>query len=377
MRHVDIVMDASGLRLQGNFCQVPSHHVLGLHDVTNIWHVPLLLQAQGAPASICQQLGLKGAETVNLTVWKNTLADRWDNLEAKVNVAMVGKYTDLADAYLSVTKALQHACLSANRKLAVNWVEASHLEEVTKAEDPSAYKTAWSRLTEADGILVPGGFGNRGVEGMILSANFARKHSVPYLGICLGMQVAVIEFARNVLEMKDANSTEFNAATPFPVVVFMPEGSTTHLGGTMRLGSRRTMLQTVDCIAAKLYQADQHINERHRHRYEVNPELIDKFEEHGLRFVGRDEEGRRMEIVELEDHPFFLAAQFHPEFKSRPGKPSPCFLGLILAASGKLDNFLSGTCLSPARLPPRKKVKLSDVSFDPFKDLEAKPRTAG
>lgn len=362
--------------VQGNFCQVPSHHVLGLHDVTNIWHVPLLLQAQGAPASICQQLGLKGAETVNLSVWRSTLADRWDNLEAKVNIAMVGKYTDLADAYLSVTKALQHACLSANRKLEVNWVEASHLEEATKAEDPTAYKTAWSRLTDADGILVPGGFGNRGVEGMVLSANFARKHNVPYLGICLGMQVAVIEFARNVLEMKDANSTEFDAATPHPVVVFMPEGSTTHLGGTMRLGTRQTMLQTVDCITAKLYQADQHINERHRHRYEVNPELIDKFEQQGLRFVGKDAEGRRMEIVELEGHPFFLAVQFHPEFKSRPGKPSPCFLGLILAASGKLDNFLSGTCLSPARLPPKKKVKVSDVSFDPFKDLEAKPRTA-
>lgn len=360
----------------GNFCQVPSHHVLGLHDVTNIWHVPLLLQAQGAPASICHQLALKGADTVNLSVWRTTLADRWDNLEAKVNIAMVGKYTDLADAYLSVTKALQHACLSANRKLEVNWVEASHLEEVTKAEDPAAYKTAWSRLSGADGILVPGGFGNRGVEGMVLSANYARKHSVPYLGICLGMQVAVIEFARNVLEMKDANSTEFDAATPHPVVVFMPEGSTTHLGGTMRLGSRQTILQTVDCITAKLYQADQHINERHRHRYEVNPELIDKFEEHGLRFVGKDAEGRRMEIVELAGHPFFLAVQFHPEFKSRPGKPSPCFLGLILAASGKLDNFLSGTCLSPARLPPKKKAKVSDVSFDPFKDLEVKPRTA-
>ena len=145
--------------------------------------------------------------------------------------------------------------------------------------------------------------------------------------------------------------------------------------GTMLLGSRRTMLQTVDCIAAKLYQTEQHINERHRHRYEVNPELIDKFEEQGLRFVGKDVEGRRMEIVELENHPFFLAAQFHPEFKSRPGKPSPSYLGVILAASGNLDNFLSGTCLSPARIPPRKKLKVSDVSFDPFKDLEVKPRT--
>ena len=337
--------------------------------------MPLLLQAQGATASICSQLGLKGAEKVNLTVWKDTLADRWDHLEARVNIAMVGKYTDLADAYLSVTKALQHACLSANRKLEVTWVEASHLEEDAKTNDVAAYKQAWSRLADADGILVPGGFGNRGVEGMIATANFARKHNVPYLGICLGMQVAVIEFARNVLGMKDANSTEFNSATPHPVVVFMPEGSTTHLGGTMRLGARTTLLQTVDCITAKLYQAESYINERHRHRYEVNPELIDKFEDQGLRFVGKDTEGRRMEIVELERHPFFVAAQFHPEFKSRPGKPSPCFLGLILAASGKLDNFLSGTCLSPARAPPRKKIKVSDISFDPFKGLEVKSRT--
>ena len=263
-------------------------------------------------------------------------------LSLQVTIAMVGKYTGLSDAYLSVLKALQHACLTANRKLEVKWVEAAQLEESARSETPEAHAAAWAAMGEADGILVPGGFGERGVEGMVLAATHARQHSVPYLGICLGMQVAVIEFARNVLGLKEANSTEFAAATPHPVVVFMPEGSTTHLGGTMRLGSRRTLLQTVDCITAKLYQTDKHIDERHRHRYEVNPELVDQFEAKGLRFVGRDTEGRRMEIIELQGHPFFVASQFHPEFKSRPGRPTALFLGLILAASGKLDNFLSG-----------------------------------
>ena len=203
---------------------------------------------------------------------------------------MVGKYTGLSDAYLSVLKALQHACLAINRKLEVQWIEASDLEDPGKvcsgpfpclalhkptcrqhashwcqASDPwcpcwqgqecKAHEEAWARLKGADGILVPGGFGTRGVEGKVLAAHYARTANKPYLGICLGMQIAVIEFARNVLGLVDANSAEFDAATPTPVVVFMPEGSTTHKGGTMRLGSRRTILETVDCVTAKLYQA--------------------------------------------------------------------------------------------------------------------------
>ena len=183
---------------------------------------------------------------------------------------MVGKYTDLSDAYLSVNKALQHACLTASRKLKLEWIEAGFLEDDAKATDPSEHESAWSRVRAADGILVPGGFGGRGTEGKILAAKYARENNKPYLGICLGMQIAVIEFARNVLGWENANSAEIDPATPTPVVVFMPEGSKTHLGGTMRLGTRRTILQTVDCIAAKLYQAEQYIDERHRHRYEVN-----------------------------------------------------------------------------------------------------------
>jgi CTP synthase len=285
---------------QALFCQVPTKHVLNMHDVSNIWKVPLVLEAQGAHESICAQLQLSGADRMNLAHWKTTLADRWDNLEASLTIAMVGKYTGLSDAYLSVIKALQHACLAVNRRLDLAWVDAEKLEDAAKDEDEASWAAAHATLAAAHGVLVPGGFGSRGVEGKIMAAKYAREAGKPYLGICLGMQLAVVEYARNVLGLSDANSAEFDAATPHPVVVFMPEGSTTHKGGTMRLGSRRTVLETVDCIAAKLYQAEQYVHERHRHRYEVNPTLVPELEAKGLKFVGKDETGQRMEIVELQ-----------------------------------------------------------------------------
>jgi CTP synthase len=192
-----------------------------------------------------------------------------------------------------------------------------------------------------DGILVPGGFGERGTEGKILTAKYARENKVPFLGICLGMQAAVIEYARNVLGNKSAHSTEMVPECADPAVIFMPEGSTTHMGGTMRLGARRTFFQTQDCKAAKLYNSPPFVDERHRHRYEVNPDMVDKLEAAGCVFVGKDETNRRMEILELESHPFFLATQYHPEYKSRPGRPSPPFMGLILAASGQLDRYIT------------------------------------
>ncbi|GFZ19361.1 CTP synthase family protein [Actinidia rufa] len=163
---------------------------------------------------------------------------------------------------------------------------------------------------------------------MMLAAKYARENKVPYLGICLGMQISVIEFARSVLGLETANSEEFDAETPNPVVIFMPEGSRTHMGSTMRLGSRRTLFQTPDCITAKLYHNSEYVEERHRHRYEVNPDMISMLEEAGLTFVGKDESGKRMEILELPSHPFYVGVQFHPEFKSRPGRPSAPFLGI-------------------------------------------------
>lgn len=309
------------------FCHVPEEAVISTHDVPNIYHVPLMLEAQG----LCATLGLKVQPNGLLDDWRR-MAHHLDALEENVTIAMVGKYTDLSDAYLSVIKALQHAAMAADRKLTIDWLEAGELEHGVPDD---VHADAWKRLRAADGILVPGGFGHRGVEGKILAANYARTNGVPYFGICLGLQVAAIEFARNVLGMEGSTSTEFDEDCPNPAVIFMPEISTTHLGGTMRLGSRPTLFQVDDCKVKRLYGGSESVDERHRHRYEVNPELIERLEAAGLTFVGKDETGQRCEILELPDHPYFVAVQYHPEFKSRPGRPSPPFLGLILAASGQ------------------------------------------
>ncbi|KAM1004164.1 hypothetical protein ACFX2C_004389 [Malus domestica] len=291
-------------------------------------HVP----DQNAHEAILKGFNLLGvAREPNLREW-TARTEISANLHDPVRIAMVGKYTGLSDAYLSVLKALLHASVACRRKLLVDWVAAGDLEDVTAAEAPAAYKAAWDLLKGADGVLVPGGFGDRGVQGKILAAKYARENKVPYLGICLGMQIAVIEFARSVLGIADANSTEFDSETTSPCVIFMPEGSKTHMGGTMRLGSRRTYFKVTDCKSAKLYGNVAFVDERHRHRYEVNPDMISQLENAGLSFVGRDETGRRMEIVELPTHPYFVGVQFHPEYKSRPGKPSALFLGLIAAA---------------------------------------------
>ncbi|KFM28906.1 CTP synthase 2 [Auxenochlorella protothecoides] len=359
-----------------SFCHVAPEQVLTMHDVSNIWRVPLMLQDQGAHTTICSVLGLgASAPKIDMQRWKTGIADKWDSLrEAQaVKIVLVGKYVELMDAYLSVTKALQHACLAASVKLDLEILESGDLEPVTadSPHDEAAHQAAWAMLRSAKGILVPGGFGGRGTEGKIAAAQYARTHGVPYFGICLGMQVAVIEFARSVLGLAGANSTEWDPASPAPVVVFMPEISTTHKGGTMRLGMRRTLLETTDCVAAKLYQAEQWVDERYRHRYEINPEYVPQLEEAGMRFVGRDETGSRMGILELRDHPYYVAAQFHPEFKSRPFKASPFFLGLILAAAGKLNTYLSGRA-TPVTSPVKRQspgVKANGHISAAFKTL--------
>ncbi|KAL1558323.1 CTP synthase (glutamine hydrolyzing) [Salvia divinorum] len=322
------------------FCHVPVSNILNIHDVPNIWHIPLLLRSQNAHDAILTHLELQSvANTPNLQEWTDR-AETFDNLTNSVRIAMVGKYVGMADSYLSVVKALLHACIACSLKPAIDWIAASDLEDDNALSTPEAQATAWRTLKNAACILVPGGFGDRGVKGMLLAAKYARENRVPYLGICLGMQISVIEFARNVLGMERANSSEFDKDTPNPVVIFMPEGSKTHMGSTMRLGSRRTLFQTPDCLTAKLYRNSEHVDERHRHRYEVNPEMVNTLEKSGLKFVGKDETGKRMEILELKDHPFYVGAQFHPEFKSRPGRPSPLFLGFILAAIGQLGPYL-------------------------------------
>ena len=318
------------------FCHVSPEAVVSAHDVSNIYQVPIMLEEQGVTELLAKTLSFDiPKKRPFLKEWKE-MADHVDTLEnaEEVHIAVAGKYTDLSDSYLSVIKALQHASFSVNRKLVIDWIESSDLDDDAKDSSPESHAKAWDLLKEADGILVPGGFGIRGIEGKIKAAEHARLEKVPYLGVCLGLQVATIEFCRNVLGLNAANSTEFDEETPNPAVVFMPEISKTHMGGTMRLGTKPTPFLVEDCKIRRLYGDVEHVDERHRHRYEVNPELIEKIEGQGLIYVGKDETGERCEIMELDGHPYYVGTQFHPEFKSRPGRPSPPFLGLLMAASG-------------------------------------------
>ena len=316
------------------FCHVSPEAVVSAHDVSNIYRIPILLDEQGVSKVLSKEIGFDLPDSRPLLEDWIKMAETVDNLDEVVKIAMVGKYTGLSDSYLSVIKALQHSSFEVNRKLQINWIEAENLDEKVKQEDVGKYNEAWKLLKESDGILVPGGFGIRGIEGKIKAAKYARTNNVPYLGVCLGLQIATIEFCRNVLGMEKANSTEFDENTPHPAVIFMPEISKTHMGGTMRLGTKPTPFLVEDCKMKRLYGNQPHVDERHRHRYEVNPELITKIEEAGLIYVGKDETGQRCEIMELENHPFYVGTQYHPEFKSRPGRPSPPFLGLLKASIG-------------------------------------------
>jgi len=331
------------------FCHVKPNQVISVPDVLSVYSVPNLLYKQGLVDYLLDKLKLD-VPAIDprsfLYSWKQ-LSERYNHPYEEVKIALVGKYTKMEDAYMSVIKALKHSTLACMRRLTIKWVEADNLEEKVRTENPVAYHEAWQALCSCDGILVPGGFGSRGSEGKIQAAKWARLNNVPYLGICLGLQIAVIEFARNVLNWEGANSTELDPDTEHPVVIEMPEHNPGQLGGTMRLGKRKTVFKK-EGITKKLYGNVDSVDERHRHRYEVNPTLTQYFEERGLEFVGQDVDGERMEIIELEDHPFYVGVQFHPEFLSRPLKPSPPYLGFILAACGKLDRYLArGGRLSP------------------------------
>ncbi|MBT6073270.1 MAG: CTP synthase (glutamine hydrolyzing) [Euryarchaeota archaeon] len=317
------------------FCHVSPEAVVSAHDVSNIYRIPILLEEQGVSKVLAKEIGFELPDSRPLLEDWIKMADTVDNLDEIIKIAMVGKYTGLSDSYLSVIKALQHSSYEVNRKLEINWIESESLDDKKLADDPEKYSEAWDVLKNADGILVPGGFGIRGIEGKIKAAEYARINKIPYLGVCLGLQIATIEFCRNVLGMENANSTEFDENTPQPAVVFMPEISKTHMGGTMRLGTKPTPFLVEDCKIKRLYGNKTYVDERHRHRYEVNPELIEQIESAGLIYVGKDETGQRCEIMELNDHPYYVGTQYHPEFKSRPGKPSPPFLGLLMAAAGK------------------------------------------
>ncbi|KAF6730561.1 CTP synthase 1 [Oryzias melastigma] len=332
------------------FCHVEPEQVICVHDVSSIYRVPLLLEDQGVVSFLSRRLNMpiEAKPRKMLTKWKE-MSDRSDRLLEQCSIALVGKYTKFSDSYASVIKALEHSALAISHKLEVKYIDSACLEPATLQEEPVKYHEAWQKLCSADGILVPGGFGVRGTEGKIHAITWARKQKKPFLGVCLGMQLAVCEFARSVLEWTDANSTEFDPETSHPVVIDMPEHNPGQMGGTMRLGKRRTIFKSGSSVLRKLYGDAEYVEERHRHRFEVNPELKSHFEEKGFRFVGQDIEGERMEVIELDDHPYFVGVQYHPEFTSRPIKPSPPYLGLLLAAAGKLQSYLLKGC----RLSPR------------------------
>jgi len=265
-----------------------------------------------------KRLGLK-PKNPDLTKWED-FAERISNGSRTVEIALIGKYTDLKDSYISHEESLRYAGALLDCKVKIRWIEAPDLEDSGNTDS----------LEGVDGVLVPGGFGSRGSEGKIMSAKWARENKIPYLGVCFGFQLATVEFARNVLGLKDANSSELDPDGKNSVIDILPEQEgVKDMGATMRLGDHEVMISGGK--AEELYGSSA-VYERHRHRYEVNPEYISQIEEKGMNYTGRDESGRRMEILELEDHPYFMASQFHPEFKSRPDKPSPLHLGLVKAA---------------------------------------------
>ncbi|KAI0765343.1 CTP synthase [Fomes fomentarius] len=327
------------------FCHVAPEQVVGVHDVSSVYHVPLLLQSQGIVQYLQKRLNLASVTiTPQMKERGDSLELRWRELTTRqerlyddITIALVGKYTDMQDSYMSVVKSLEHSAFRCSRKLILKWVDASDLEPETQGTSPAKYHDAWRAIVSANGILVPGGFGVRGSEGMMLAIKWAREQKIPFLGICFGFQLAVVEWARNVCGLTGATSGEFNPKAEHPIIIFMPEISKTHMGGTMRLGLRPTVFEADSeswSKVRKLYAGAPKIWERHRHRYEVNPAYIDRLTEKGLHFVGKDERGERMQVLEQPDHPYFVGFQAHPEFCTRPLNPSPPFLGFVAAASG-------------------------------------------
>lgn len=301
------------------FCNVAPNCVIENLDADSIYSVPLMLEEEGLAERVCTKLGLERCEA-DLSEWKAML-QRMHASSQKVTIGIVGKYVELHDAYLSVSESLIHSGIANEACVSIEWVQS---EEITE-------ETAPRMLAGLDGILVPGGFGDRGVEGMIAAARYARENGVPYFGLCLGLQVAVIEYARNVLDLKDANSTEFSPRTPHPVIDLMEDQRKIDTkGGTMRLGRYECRLQ--EGTKARQAYGEDSIGERHRHRFELNNNYRKALEEGGLAMSGVNEELDLVEIAELPNHPWFLGTQFHPEFKSRPNKAHPLFRDFVKAA---------------------------------------------
>jgi len=298
------------------FCDVSPECVISAVDAESVYEIPLILHREGLDERIKEKLNIWTRDP-DLSKWEE-LVHQIKTANTCVTIGLVGKYVDVIDSYKSLHEALVHGGIANNCRVKVKYIDSEEIE-----------KNGTEPLREVDGIIIPGGFGERGIEGKILTARFARENGVPFLGICLGMQVAVIEFARNVCNMKNANSTEFNPNTPYPVIALLPEQrGVDRIGGTMRLGAYPCIIKNENTKAFKAYKKKE-IMERHRHRYEVNPDFKKSLERKGLVLSGLSPDKRLVEIVELKDHPWFLGCQFHPEFKSRPFLPHPLFRDFI------------------------------------------------
>ena len=302
------------------FCNVPNSHVLQNLDVEYLYEAPLAMEQENLAKVVCESLKLDCPEP-DLTDWKQMVNDLRHPTQ-EVRIALVGKYTALHDAYISVVEALKHGGIPLHTTIDIKWVDSEELTTDNVGE----------LLGDVNGILVPGGFGIRGVEGKILAARYARENNIPYLGLCLGMQVAIIEFARHVCGYNDAHSIELDPNTTHPVIALMPDqNGIEDIGGTLRLGAYPCVLDK-DSKACKVYGTTE-ISERHRHRYEVNNDYRTALVEHGMKLCGTSPDGRIVEMIELPDHPWFIATQAHPELKSRPNRPHPLFRGFVEAAT--------------------------------------------
>lgn len=300
------------------FCNVRPENVVPNLTASNLYEVPLMLEEQGLAVAACKHLQLDNIEPNNES-WKEMITNI-KGISGKVKIAIVGKYMQLHDSYLSVSESLRHGGYANSVEVEIGYVDSENIN----------HDNVHQILKEYDGILVPGGFGERGISGMITAIKYARENNVPFLGICLGMQMAVVEFARDVLGIQDANSEEFDKNTPNQVIHIMEDQKNiTKKGGTMRLGSYPCHIQK-DSLAYKIY-GQEDINERHRHRFEYNNDFKERFENAGLKASGTSPDGNLVEIVEIPTHKFFVAGQFHPEFKSRPDKPAPLFKEFIKA----------------------------------------------
>ena len=307
-------------------CDVPHEAVISAVDAPSIYDIPITLHHEGLDRIVCNTLRIDLDEhEIDLAPWESVVR-RVHNTTRRLRIGIIGKYVTMPDAYLSVGESVRHAGFAIGARAEIEWLEAERVPNDIDAD----------RLGQLDGIIVPGGFGERGIEGMIATARIAREHQIPYLGICLGMQIQVIEFARHCLGLSDAHSTEFTHSSSAPVIALMAEQmDVTDMGGTMRLGAWPAMLDEGSQVS-ELYGTTV-VSERHRHRYEFNARYREQFENAGLRCSGNSPDGRLVEFVELPGHPFFVGTQAHPEFKSRPDRPHPLFLGLIKAAAARAE----------------------------------------